>query len=288
MSAIAWIGDPAGGPRSGLWGAPGALSLPLDDRGLGLADGLFETVRVENGHALLLREHLERWDRGAALLAMAPPPASATVEALLAEALARSGQGNGALRLNWSRGAAAERGIELPPEPRGIGPSTPPGAGHRFWLQFSPGEACFRPVSVLISRLERRNASSQLSGCKTFAYGPAIQARREARAAGADDGLLLSTAGGLCCGTTANLLVRRLGRWRTPPLAGGCLPGVMRGRALSLGLAAEGELNAEDLLDAEAALLINSLGCRPIMAVDGAALEGLSPTEAEAFWRQLL
>ncbi|MGB7563969.1 MAG: aminotransferase class IV, partial [Prochlorococcaceae cyanobacterium] len=77
MNAIAWIGDPSAGPLSGLWGAPGALSLPLDDRGLGLADGLFETVRVENGHALLLREHLERWDRAAALLAMAPPPAGA-------------------------------------------------------------------------------------------------------------------------------------------------------------------------------------------------------------------
>jgi branched-subunit amino acid aminotransferase/4-amino-4-deoxychorismate lyase len=288
VSTLAWIGDPAAGPRSGLWGAPGALSLPLDDRGLGLADGLFETVRVENGHALLLREHLERWDRAAALLAMAPPPASEAVEALLAEAVARSGQGDGALRLNWSRGAAAERGIALPPEPRGSGPSTPPGAGHRFWLQFSPGEACFRPVSVLISRLERRNASSQLSGCKTFAYGPAIQARREAQAAGADDALLLSTAGGLCCGTTANLLVRRRGHWRTPPLAGGCLPGVMRGRALGLGLASEGELNAEDLLDAEAALLINSLGCRPITALDGAPLVCLNPTEAEAFWRRML
>lgn len=104
MSTLAWIGDPAAGPRSGLWGAPGALSLPLDDRGLGLADGLFETVRVENGHALLLREHLERWDRAAALLAMAPPPANEAMEALLAEAVARSGQGDGALRLNWSRG----------------------------------------------------------------------------------------------------------------------------------------------------------------------------------------
>ncbi|MFS6826778.1 aminotransferase class IV [Cyanobium sp. ATX-6F1] len=168
-----------------------------------------------------------------------------------------------------------------------IGATPSPAAGHRFWLQFSPGAACFQPVSVLISRLERRNASSQLSGCKTFAYGPAIQARREARSAGAEDALLLSTAGGLCCGTAANLLVRRNGGWWTPPLASGCLPGVMRGRALALGLAREGELNAEDLVGAEAALLINSLGCRPITAVDGAPMAFLSPTEAETFWRQL-
>ena len=39
--AIAWI--------AGRWGAPEELALPLNDRGLLLADGLFETVLVLQG-----------------------------------------------------------------------------------------------------------------------------------------------------------------------------------------------------------------------------------------------
>ena len=103
----------------------------------------------------------------------------------------------------------------------------------------------------------------------------------------ADDALLESTAGGLCCGTTANLLVRRSDRWLTPPLSSGCLPGVMRSRTLALGLAEEAELTVQDLHRAEAALLINSLGCRRITAVGAVELSTTWDARAEAFHRNL-
>lgn len=284
---IAWI-DPLADPhpsaetgRSG-WGAPAGLGVPLNDRGLQLADGLFETVLVEEGRTRLLAEHLERWQVSAALLGMAPTPARERLEPLIGEAVARSGIRFGALRLNWSRGRLTgdpTRGIELPSPGE-------PAPEHRFWLQLTPWRPCFEPVRLIVSRTEQRNAHSLLSRCKGFAYGQAIQARREARRAGADDALLLSTAGGLCCGTTANLLVRRDGHWCTPPLASGCLPGVMRGRALALGLAAETTLEPEDLASGEAALLINSLGCRPVVALEGTRLTACP--QPEAFWRSLL
>jgi branched-subunit amino acid aminotransferase/4-amino-4-deoxychorismate lyase len=172
--------------------------------------------------------------------------------------------------------------------PAGVLEVSGPAAGARFWLTYTPGPACFSPVRLVLSGLARRNATSLLSRCKTFAYGGAIQARREARARGADDALLASSAGGLCCGTAANLLVRRRDGWLTPPLASGALPGVMRGRALDLGLLHERELNSADLASAEAALLINSLGCRPIHRFEAADLPCLSPALAEAFWRALI
>jgi 4-amino-4-deoxychorismate lyase len=81
--------------------------------------------------------------------------------------------------------------------------------------------------------------------------------------------------------------VHRQGRWLTPPLASGCLPGVMRGRALALGLAAEARLEADPQPD-DRWLLINSLGCRPLRSLNGSALADLSSSEAEAFWRRLL
>jgi branched-subunit amino acid aminotransferase/4-amino-4-deoxychorismate lyase len=173
-------------------------------------------------------------------------------------------------------------------------------------LQFTPLQPSFRPVTVWISQLERRQATSLLSQCKTFAYGQAIQARREARSAGAEEALLLGTGGELCCGATANLLVFQGGSWLTPPLASGCLPGVMRGRALELGLVREATLDPGLLLQpvhdsvkdsASAALLLNSLGCRPIRAVNGRVLgladqangdPGWASSLAESLWRSLL
>jgi branched-subunit amino acid aminotransferase/4-amino-4-deoxychorismate lyase len=235
-------------------------------------------VLVEAGRAWLLAEHLERWQGSAALLGLPPPPGAATVESLLGAATARSGIRSGALRLNWSRGGGAGncRGIDL------AGNDEP-----RFWLQLSAIEPCFAPVRVIVSPTETRSATSLLSRCKTFAYGPSIQARRQARAAGADDSLLASSAGGLCCGTTANLLVCRDGGWLTPPLGSGCLPGVMRQRALERGLVAEAPVGEQDLLSGEGAWLINSLSCRPISHL-GVAPLARHRWQPESFWRQLL
>jgi branched-subunit amino acid aminotransferase/4-amino-4-deoxychorismate lyase len=190
----------------------------------------------------------------------------------------RSGIEAGALRLNWSRGCAG-RGIELP-----VGDEPLPRP--RFWLQLAPWRPRFDPITTIVSRRERRNPHSALSRCKTFAYGPSIQARREACGRGADDALLRSTGGELSCGSVANLLVRTVAGWRTPPLASGCLPGVMRARALAAGWLEEEPLQLHDLLAGRGALLINSLGCRPILACEGRSLPPVP--EAETLWRRLL
>ena len=280
---IAWIAatpGPAPSLPRGQWGDPGELALPLGDRGLLLADGLFETVLLEEGRLQLLEEHLERWRSSAELLAMAPPPDQTLILPLVAEAIARSGIRTGALRLNWSRGCGG-RGLDLP-APAQAAPA------HRFWLQLTAAAPQFEGVTTWISRQERRNAASRLSRCKSFAYTAQVQARREAQAAGAHDALLLSSHGELCCGSAANLLVRHQGRWTTPPLASGCLPGVMRGRALRLGRADEAPLEPSDLEGCEGALLINSLGCRPIHRSDGNALAQVPSGQAEQLWRGLL
>ena len=260
----------------GCWAEPSQLSLPLSDRGLQLADGLFETVLVLSGQPQLLDAHLQRWQRSATLLAMAPPPGAAELQPLIEEAITRAQlkTASGALRLNWSRGNSEGRGINVPDQ-------TQP----RFWLQLSPHEPLFTTQTAIVSRHERRNSASRLSQCKTFAYGQAIQARLEARQAGVDEALLLASGGELCCGTTANLLIQRGGRWLTPALSSGCLAGVMRGRLLELGLAEEANLAPQPHPD-ERWLLINSLGCRPLSHVDGHPLQ--LHQGAEVLWRSLL
>ena len=265
---LAWI--------NGRWGSPDTLNLPLSDRGLQLADGLFETVLILDGRPRLLAEHLNRWRGSAELLGMASPPEASWLEPLIHEAIQRANLQPrcGALRLNWSRGTGGGRGLGTTADCR-----------HRFWLTLQPHRLNFAPVTAIISRRERRNDHSQLSRCKTLAYGQAIQARQEAQQAGAEDALLLNTHGELCCGSVANLLVLREGAWLTPATASGCLPGVMRARALALGMAREAPLGSA-LRDEDQALLLNSLGCRPIKRLNGQAM--VPAATAEQLWRSLL
>ena len=161
----------------GVWGDLDNLRLPLSDRGLQLGDGLFETVLVRDGTPQLFNEHLARWHSGAEQLGMATPPTQTQLEALIEEAVERVdlNRGDGALRLNWSRGSSPTRGLDLPTRTE-----------HRFWFTLQPCTPCFSPIDVVISRHERRNDCSLLSRCKSFGYGQSIQARREARSANAD------------------------------------------------------------------------------------------------------
>jgi len=272
--AVAWI--------DGHWGTPSALSLPLSDRGLQLADGLFETVLIRAGEPQLLDAHHRRWCEGAALLGLAAPPALPMLQARIDEATQRSelktAGSHGALRLNWSRDGAGTRGIQVPA-------GEPDPDLHRFWLTLSPHQPSFSAVRTWISRHEQRNASSRLSRVKTFAYGQAIQARREAIDQGADEALLLSTTGELCCGSTANLLVQRQGQWLTPPLSSGCLPGVMRQQLLERGIAWEQSIDSSPE-PGDAWLLINSLDCRVVSAVDGQTMS--TTIQPETLWASLL
>lgn len=270
------------GWSDGRWGRADHLGLPLTDRGLQLADGLFETVLVLKGTARLLNEHLQRWQHSAALLGMAAPPQGPWLMTLIEEAIARAGlhaeEMAGALRLNWSRGSISSRGIGVPA-------GDPDGRQHRFWLTVQPCQLNFQPARAWLSSQEQRNITSVLSRCKTLAYGQAIQARREAQSHGAELGLLRNTRGELCCGDSANLLVQRHDEWITPPLSSGCLPGVMRARALNLKLIRELSLGPE-LRSDDQVLLINSLSCRPLQQVNAMMLQ--PHPDAEQLWRQLI
>lgn len=281
MSSLAWINR---GGAAGSWGAPETLPLPCDARGVLLAEGVFETVLVRDGRPQLLEAHLERWQRSAVLLGLAAPPTLAVVLPLVQAAIQRSGIRLGALRLNWCRGSGP-RGLSV------VDPQQESADTCLFWLQLSAATPSFAPVAVIVSPTEVRHATSVLSHCKSFGYGSALVARRQASEAGADDALLNSSSGGLCCGTSANLLVQIDDRWYTPPLESGCLAGIMRQRALELGLVESRPISLEQLQSSQGARLLNSLSCRPISRVNQTDLAGPTPQQAsvaaELLWRQL-
>jgi para-aminobenzoate synthetase/4-amino-4-deoxychorismate lyase len=95
---------------------------------------------------------------------------------------------------------------------------------------------------------------------------------REAEAKGAFDTLFFNAQGELTEGGRSNVLVKLGGRWWTPPLVSGVLPGVMRGVLLedvSDLQVAERVLSRTDLQNAEALMVCNALrGAVPARIVD--------------------
>lgn len=268
--SLAWFG--------GRWDRPERLAVPLDDRGLNLADGIFETLLWRSAGPVFWPQHWQRLQRGCALLGLAPEPRAARIQVLAAEGFQRLGSSSGqaALRITISRGSG-ERGLTLPQHQH-----------PRLWLQFNAITPCFDPVDVMTSHLTRRHGDCASSQCKTLNYTDAVIARREARMAGADDALLLSTTGHYACGTAANLWVQQGMDWLTPGLDQGCLPGIMRGQLLQRPNCHE-ELITRQALLAGGGYLLNSVSCRTIRSLDGQPLHHrLSPVEAEQLFEQLV
>jgi para-aminobenzoate synthetase / 4-amino-4-deoxychorismate lyase len=85
------------------------------------------------------------------------------------------------------------------------------------------------------------------------------RAWREAEAQGAFDMLFFNERGELTEGGRSNVFVRLDGRWSTPSLDAGLLPGVMRGVLIEELDAEERPLTREDLDRAESLMICNAL-----------------------------
>ncbi len=262
----------------GQWITHPEKNLLLFDRGITLGDGIFETILIQAYKPQLLDAHLQRWSHSASLLDMAQPPDKDLIEKLINEALAQKtlAEGNGALRITWSRGITQNRGINKFKKDF---------SSHTLWLEINEYTPRFQPISTMISNSERRNEHSRISQCKAISYIQSIMARNESNHAGYDDALLLNTNDEMCCGTTANIIIKRKDRWLTPRITSGCLPGIMRKQGLESGLLEEAKINAIPEIN-DQWLLINSLSCHSITQIGRFKLSEF--TRSKELWHNLL
>jgi len=240
------------------------MSVPADDRGLLLGDGLFETILWADGGSVLFEAHAARLIRGCGVLGLPPPEPDALLAA--AEAAAKSVTAPRiAVRLTWTAGSGG-RGLDRPNEPE-----------PRLIASAAPSPRPDRPAS-LITATVRRNEASPASRLKTLAYLDNVLARREARGAGAGEAQVLNVAGEVACAAVANLFWFEAEEVVTPALDCGVLDGVMRREAISiargLGWSVREVHAARARLDQAAGLfLTNSLiGLRPVDRLDGRAV----------------
>ena len=228
-----------------------------DDRGFTLADGVFETVRLEGGRARHVGRHLRRL-RAAALFLRIPLRWD---DDTLADVFATFAQDQtsriGAARLTLTRG----------PAPRGVLPTGTPRPTLIVTSAFGAQKS--DPVAMVVASSTRRNEHSPLSRIKSLNYGDAVLARIEAADRGADDALLRNTTGLLCEATAANLIILRGDRLLTPRVEDGALPGIRRALLIERAGTTETEIDDNLLATADAAFLCNSLGLRAVAALDG-------------------
>lgn len=225
--------------------------IPHDDRGLLLGDGLFETLLAVEGALPRLDAHLDRMAAGAAILGL--PFDRTEAERRVREAT--PDQGRFAVRLTLTAGSGG-RGLDRPAGP------TP-----RLFATAAPSAPPTTPATAIIAAT-RRNEGSVAARLKTLSYLDNVLARAEARAAGADEALMLNNRDQLACAGAANLFWIEDGRLFTPSLACGALAGIVRARLMATETVAAVAAGPDVLDRAEAAFLTNSLiGVRAIARI---------------------
>ncbi len=248
---------------------------------------LLETMRAEDGQVAWLDRHLARLSASSAVFGLVYDDAAvrdAVSTALVQPGLAYqprhtpppasplptgAGQGEGVPGQTVSTGHVQKLRLTLGPD----GPAA----------RASPlGGAPFRTVWLCPDPL--LEAGGPLCRHKTTSRAHYETPFERARAAGADEALLINTAGELVEGSRTSLWVRRGGEWLTPPLAAGGLPGVARAVLLrALPRAREARLTPADLRGADALAVSNALrGLCPVRLAGeppgrAAPLASLSP-----------
>jgi para-aminobenzoate synthetase/4-amino-4-deoxychorismate lyase len=201
------------------------LSVPLQPR-----FQLFETLRWSPAGGVFLRErHFDRLAASARYFGF--PFDRKAAEAAVETAVAGLGPQRRRLRLFLARdGVLSTDASPLPPVPR-------------VWT-----------VALALEPIDERDP---LLFHKTTHRALYDRARRDHP--GADEVLLWNRRGELTESTRANLAVRLDGRWVTPALDCGLLPGTLREALLARGRLREAIVRVEDLARADRFLLFNSL-----------------------------
>jgi len=254
--------------------------VSVNDRGLLYGDGLFETLRSEDGRVQFLAEHLERLQASARTFSLTFP-GEVPWEERLARLLAANGlsRGPGRVKILLTRGEAP--GFGLPPVTRPTlviwaQPYAPPPAA-----EYAAGW----PVAVF-----PQGRSTFVGRHKSLNYPFYLAARQYALDQGAREALILEADGLVSEGAATSLVYLRRGRYYTPESAS-ALPGVtlaVLGRGLAArGLALEARpTTVAQLKEADGLWLANSLlGLMPVAAIDG---EPLPRREATAFLQAIL
>ena len=201
--------------------------------------GLFETLRVEDGEALLLAEHIERARRSGKVLGIEIPSDTEIKSKVGSLARVRLGR----LRLHFGENFSAS----LIPyvDPRSL-------------------------AKVVTMRIDRNETLTQH---KSYPYTENLELLANVRSRGFDEALIVNFHNELSEGAVSNFVFRIDDLWITPPVTSGLLPGIIRQKMIEAGLAIEGATALDDLRMVTHAFALSSLRlAHPVESIDGRVL----------------
>jgi branched-chain amino acid aminotransferase len=244
------------------------------DRGLTLADGVFETMRAHNGRVFRLEQHLTRIEGALRVLEI---PVSADLRDWVDAAIRAAHAAEASIRLTVTRGVGPG-GVAVPADPA-------PTVVVTVALPPAFGSAIYETGLTASVASGRRNEHSMTAGLKTLSYTDSVAALLEARRDGADEALFLDTDGHCSEASASNFFAVIDGQLTTPPIACAALPGITRAAVIELaagmGLGVDDRpLDPAKLKFATEAFLTSSLrGIAPLVRLDGMAIGTGKPGE---------
>lgn len=229
-------------------------SIHIKDRGFLLGDGLFETLKVQNGHIEFFDTHYKRLSDSAKAIFIPLNFSADALKKICQELIIKNELINktAAMRITLTRGIGL-RGINLPKKPNPT-------------LVISMTE--YHPENdqyprALITNV-KRNQFSPIVKLKTLNYLEPIFARNEAQSHGYDEGVMLNTDGFITECSIANIFFVTNNIVSTPSIESGILPGIIRNHVIELchenGIQIiEKAISVDEALNADEAFQTNSL-----------------------------
>jgi len=242
-------------------------AMSLFDRGARDGEGIFETLRIHGGRPFLWDRHLERLVLAAAELGFPVPPSPAALRRAMETVLDAEGLRDAVVRITVTRGIPNGRRTRA-----GCWVEAEPLEG-RLWRGTRRGAA-----AIVLSK--RPFAPGPLGPYKTTSRLAYHLAREEARAAGADETLLLTAQGEVLEGAVSNVFLLVDGEVATPSHATGILPGITRAFALRVchefgERVRSSAIWRDELFLADEVFVTNAVqGVVPVASIDGRAVPG--------------
>ncbi|MEJ6777185.1 MAG: aminotransferase class IV [Crocinitomicaceae bacterium] len=227
------------------------------NRGYLYGDGVFETIRIMNGRAINLDNHVKRMLEGARKIMMRPPSFfdvsffESRINVLLSKSEMKEG---GKCRVSLDR----TTGGTYRPESNEV----------EFLIEVYPlseNKFVLNPRGIEIDLfMEHQKPKTSLSNFKTKNGLIYVLASIAAKEKGLDDLLISNNEGGILESTSANLFVVSNGVLYTPRLEDGCLAGTMRMQIINLAITNrikvyECSIMPQNLLVADEIFLTNAI-----------------------------
>lgn len=230
-------------------------------------DGIFETVFAWKGRVFKLDEHLDRCFRSMAAIALQPPCDRQEMRQLILDAAARNGFENAYIKWVVTRGVNGKPLMD------------PTGCIANLIILVQPyihrasGEKAVAGLKLKTVSLRRPSGQILDPKIKSLNYLNLVLAKMEAKAAGADEALLLDLQGRMSEATGCNVFVVQANTLRTPRQD--VLIGITRETVMELapgcGLTAgTDDLDLYDAYTADEVFICSTAGgLLPIVDIDG-------------------